>query len=221
MISLSVAIRERPAPVSLPLVLRVYDAVILPPNGRKITLCSTYAPWVWAPHEWRLSAWFPNGSTAGRGKAEYGGLSLQSARLGYSTVISLRLLRKSPTLQRISVPKEAAAAAATEHKSPRVQLLTGRVADSTIAERREGGEEWRRDRGAAVLSSASLLAPNSSCIFMTHKAVQSSAERADVGLWVGVSRQTNATQVFIPATCGINVYEWREPWALISAGMRG
>lgn len=104
---------------------------------------------------------------------------------------------------------------------PRVQLLTGRVADSTISERREGGEEWRRDRGAVVFSSASLLAPNSSCIFMTHKAVQSSAERADVGLWVGVSRQTNATQVFIPATCGIHLYEWREPWALISAGMRG
>lgn len=32
---------------------------------------------------------FSNGSTPGRGKAEYGGLSLQSARLGYSTVISL------------------------------------------------------------------------------------------------------------------------------------
>lgn len=31
---------------------------------------------------------FSNGSTPGRGKAEYGGLSLQSARLGYSTVIS-------------------------------------------------------------------------------------------------------------------------------------
>lgn len=65
-----------------------------------------------------------------------------------------------------------------------------------------------------------------SCIFMTHghthtQAVHSSAERADVGLRVGVSRQTNATQVFIPATCGINVYEWREPWALISAVMRG
>lgn len=35
-----------------------------------------------------------NSSTPGRGKAEYGGLSLQSARLGYSTVISLCLLRK-------------------------------------------------------------------------------------------------------------------------------
>ncbi len=38
---------------------------------------------------------FSNGSTPGRGKAEYGGLSLQSARLGYSTVISLCLLKKA------------------------------------------------------------------------------------------------------------------------------
>lgn len=36
---------------------------------------------------------FSSGSTPGRGKAEYGGLSLQSARLGYSTVICLRLLK--------------------------------------------------------------------------------------------------------------------------------
>lgn len=35
-----------------------------------------------------LLFFFSNGSTPGRGKAEYGGLSLQSARLGYSTVIS-------------------------------------------------------------------------------------------------------------------------------------
>lgn len=42
---------------------------------------------------------FSNDSTPGRGKAEYGGLSLQSARQGYSTVIYLCVLRKKKTLK--------------------------------------------------------------------------------------------------------------------------
>lgn len=43
----------------------------------------------------QLSVCFPMARLPGRGRAEYGGLSLQSARLGYSTVISVCLLRKN------------------------------------------------------------------------------------------------------------------------------
>lgn len=72
---------------------------------------------------------------------------------------------------------------------------------SLIPRSPSGEKEGKNEEGIGAPPCSpvsSLLAPNSSCIFMTHKAVQSSAERADVGLWVGVSRQTTPHKYLYP-----------------------
>lgn len=125
MISLSVAIRGRPSPLpptpSHSLSLRRPTYVVILSGPSKI-LFSSPPPRYSSSVPKRSSVlgvgaakkktlhmsrgcrlYFPVARLPGRGKAEYGGLSLQSARLGYSTVISVRALTRSPTLRRISV----------------------------------------------------------------------------------------------------------------------
>lgn len=87
-ISLSVAIRARPPS------LRSLQCCYFPVNKTPYVQVIVRGCGQREKHMSKAVGLFSNGSTPGRGKAEYGGLSLQSARLGYSTVISLCLLKK-------------------------------------------------------------------------------------------------------------------------------
>lgn len=90
MISLSVAIRGRPPSPQSPRCC--YFPINQIASGQVVARgCGQREK-----HMRKAVGLFSNDSTPGRGKAEYGGLSLQSARQGYSTVISLCLLRKKP-----------------------------------------------------------------------------------------------------------------------------
>lgn len=167
--------------------------------------------------------YFPVARLPGRGKAEYGGLSLQSARLGYKYSYLRPCAHGKP-----HVTAHFSVAAAAHSLPPGFQ-------------RSKGGPLHRRRRGAktgergAVFSLLCRRPPpalpqpsfrsrpifsslnSSSCIFMTRAVHSSASSHGDVGLpstgWE-CHVKANATRVFIrppppSATCGINVYEWK------------
>lgn len=240
MISLSVAIRGRPPPPPThPDSLRKPTYVVILSGSSKI-LFSSPAPRYSSSVPKRSSVpgvgaakktlhmsrgcrlYFPVARLPGRGKAEYGGLSLQSASLGYSTVISVRALTRSPALRRISVsPPPPRTFAPSGFQPSNGGPLHGRQSGAKTGERsavfsllcrRPPALPQPSFRSRPIFSSLN----SSSCIFMTRAVHSSASSHGDVGLpstgWE-CHVKPNATRVFIrpppSATCGINVYEWK------------
>lgn len=128
---------------------------------------------------------FPTAGLPGRGKAEYGGLSLQSARLGYSTVISLCLLQ-TPRKPHI-----------TKRKCSPLRFILNRVDVHSVQIRK------KRGRINAEMFSLLLSPQLSSCIFIP-EAIHSSAARGDVGLPSNRGRVTSNKRHTSP-TCGMEM----------------